>query len=132
MGIAVPTGTPSPGRITIATVIPTVTAIPVVKANRPTVRRPSVPSRLGSASDVMPAAIVTSTIGATSMRIARMNRSPMKATPGAAAGQTSPRTRPSASAPSTRCHRGMANQPRIMGMLPRAAACFGNLERSRP
>ena len=81
--------------------MPTDTAIAVVKANRPIVLPPRLPSRFGSARVVMPEAIVTSTIGATSMRIARTKRSPMKATAGVASGQTSANSSPSASAPST-------------------------------
>ena len=53
------------------------TAIAVVKANRPIVLPPIPPIRFGSPSIVIPAAIVTRTIGTTSIRIARTNRSPM-------------------------------------------------------
>src|SRR3546814_14875878 len=62
--------------------------------------------------------MVTRTIGATSIRIARTNRSPKTATLGAASGQTSassnPRTRPQ----STRFHSGLANQRRIIARPP--------------
>ncbi len=56
--------------------------------------RPACRVVLGSASEVIPAAIVTSTIGATSIRIARTNRSPMNWTYGVPCGQTNAKTSP--------------------------------------
>ena len=65
---------PTPGRTSVATAIPTDTAMAVVQANSAIVRPPRLPSRFGSASAVIPDAMVTSTMGATSMRIARRRR----------------------------------------------------------
>jgi hypothetical protein len=45
------------------------------------------------------------------MRIARTNRSPMNCTYGVPAGQISANSNPRTSAPSTRFHNGIANQP---------------------
>ena len=112
--MTVASGAPSPGRSSSATNIPIVTPAKVVAANSPIARPPIPPNCLGSASVVIPAAIVTNTIGATSIRIARTNRSPMNATYGAACGHTAPRINPSASPTSTRFHKAIfvINPPR--------------------
>ena len=74
---------------------------------------------------VVPIVLVTIASGITTLgdpkRIgglgARTNRSPMNCTAGVACGHSAANRSPSRSAPSTRCHRGIANQPRssLMG-----------------
>ncbi|PAV92576.1 hypothetical protein WR25_02160 [Diploscapter pachys] len=103
----------APGRRISPAAMPIDTETSVVAANRPTVRRPIDPSRRGSPSVAIPAAIVTSTTGTTSILIRRTNRSPISRIAPAPSGHSSPSATPRINPPTTRCHSGMANQPRI-------------------
>ena len=125
-GTAPPMLAPTPGCSSEATAMPIATAMTVVHRNSAMVRPPSEPRRFGSPSEVTPAVIVTNTIGATSILIRRTNTSPRKATCGAAAGQASPTSTPSARPAITRFHSGIANQPQecCAGRAGRGRRCL--------